>query len=334
MWRYQYVDSVYIKGGAMLNRLWRGDRLLTMVGLVNLAALAAFLVGMAVDPRIITGAPAWLKPAKFAASIAIYTLTLAWLFSHLPAWPRIRRIVSWTTAAAMLIELVIIALQAYRGTTSHFNVGTGFDAVLWIIMGVAIVVQTVTSIAVAVALWRERFADRAFGWALRLGMVITIVGAFTGGMMTGPTPAQLEAARKTGQSPAVVGAHTVGGPDGGPGLPATGWSTEHGDVRVAHFIGLHAIQLVPLVLMLSVPRRLPEASRAALAVTIALSYAGLFALLLWQALRGQSLLAPDATTLAGLATWMVVTAAAALASVRRRGRPGVWSSIGRMHHVA
>ena len=46
-----------------------------------LAALGASLVGLWVDPRTITGAPAWLKPAKFAASIAIYSLTLAWLFT-------------------------------------------------------------------------------------------------------------------------------------------------------------------------------------------------------------------------------------------------------------
>ena len=84
------------------------------------------------------------------------------------------------------------------------------------------------------------------GWALRLGMTITIVGAMTGGLMTRPTSAQLEAAR-AGNRMTVAGAHTVGAPDGGPGLPGTGWSLEHGDIRVAHFLGLHALQLLPLL---------------------------------------------------------------------------------------
>ena len=143
----------------------------------------------------ITGAPAWMKPAKFAASIAIYTLTLAWVFTYLPEWPRTRRVVSWVTAVTLLLEIVIIDVQAWRGTTSHFNVGTLVDGVLFTIMGLAILVQTLAAIAVAVALWRQRFADRALGWALRLGMTITIVGAMTGGLMTQPTRAQLDNAR-------------------------------------------------------------------------------------------------------------------------------------------
>ena len=58
-------------------------------------------------------------------------------------------------------------------------------------MGAAIALQTLRSIAVVVALWRQPFADLALGWALRLGITITIIGAFTGGLMTGPTPSQL-----------------------------------------------------------------------------------------------------------------------------------------------
>jgi hypothetical protein len=49
-----------------------------------LAVAAASGVGMLVDPRVITGAPAWLKPFKFAISTAVYSLTLAWIFGWLP----------------------------------------------------------------------------------------------------------------------------------------------------------------------------------------------------------------------------------------------------------
>jgi hypothetical protein len=304
------------KGEDMLNPLWTGSRALTWTGLLMIGVLAATLVGLLLDPRVVTGAPAWLKPAKFAASIAIYSLTLAWVFSLIPAWVRTRRFVGRVTASVLILEMAIIAFQAARGTTSHFNVGTPFDTVLFGVMGLAIVMQTLTSVAVAVALWRHAFADRAFGWALRLGMTVTIVGAMTGGLMTRPTPQQLEAAR-AGERMTIAGAHTVGARDCGPGLPGTGWSTTHGDVRVAHFLGLHALQVLPLAAVALRRRKVSDALRVRLVLVAAGSYAALFFILLTQALRGQSVIAPDGLTLILLAAWVTSTLFIAFASIVR-----------------
>jgi hypothetical protein len=310
------------------SRMWTASPPLTAVGLVMLGALGLALLGLLLDPRTITGAPAWLKPAKFAISTAIYSLTLAWVFTYLPEWPRMRRIVGWMTAIVFVLEVAIIAAQAWRGTTSHFNIGTPLDATLFFIMGSAIVLQTLTSIAAAVALWRHRFTDPAFGWALRLGMALTIVGATVGGAMTRPTAVQLEEVRATGQMP-LSGAHTVGAPDGGPGLPGTNWSLEHGDLRVPHFIGLHALQALPLVVLLVPRRRVDDRRRARIVMIAAASYATLFVILLWQALRGQSLLAPDGTTATALAAWGLLTAAGtALALAQRRPAPFRTATIG------
>jgi hypothetical protein len=310
----------------MLKKLWQGSAPLTASGLLMIAVLAGAIVGLAVDPRIVTGAPVWLKPAKFAVSIAIYTLTLAWVFTLIHGWVRTRRIVGWMTAATLVLEIAIIGLQAYRGTTSHFNVATPFDGVLFSVMGAAIVVQTLSTVAVAIALWRQPFADRALGWALRLGMTITIIGAATGGLMTQPTPQQLEVARSGGQM-TVAGAHTVGAPDGGAGLPGTGWSTEHGDLRVPHFLGLHALQVLSVIALgLSRRRRVSDGVRLRLTVVAAASYTGLFGILLSEALRGQSVLGPDAITLALIGIWAIGTVAAVAATALRMSpaaRPAV-----------
>jgi hypothetical protein len=275
---------------AVLKRMWQTSPELIATAALMQIVLAVALVGLAVDPRIITGAPAWLKPAKFAVSITIYTITLAWIFTLLPEWIRTRRVVGWLTAVTMVIEIAIIGGQAWRGTTSHFNVGTVVDAVLFTIMGTAIFIQTFATIAVAVALWRHRFQDAAVGWALRFGMIITIVGALTGGVMTRPTAAQLEAAR-AGERMTIAGAHTVGAPDGGPGLTGTGWSTEHGDLRVPHFVGLHALQVLPLVALWLGRLRVRGRLRERLVLMAAAGYAGLYVMLLTQALRGVPLIA-------------------------------------------
>jgi hypothetical protein len=271
-----------------------------------LVVAGASVVGMLADPRIITGAPAWLKPFKFAVSTAIYSLTLAWIFGWLSDWPRVRRIVGWTTAIVFVLEVALIDLQAWRGTTSHFNVATPLDATLFFVMGGAILLQTLVSVAVAVALFRQRFADRALGWALRFGMTLTIAGALTGPLMTRPTEAQLADARAGGRM-TITGAHSVGGLDGGPGLPVTGWSREHGDVRVPHFIGLHAIQALALIAVGVGRWRAPEAVRVRMVLAATGGYASLFLLLLWEALRGQSVMAPDATALASIAVWAAAT---------------------------
>jgi hypothetical protein len=181
-------------------------------------------------------------------------------------------------------------------------VSTPLDATLFYIMGGAIFLQTLVSVTAAVALWRQRFAERALGWALRFGMVLTIAGAMTGPLMTRPTAEQIADAR-AGMPMIISGAHSVGGPDGGPGVPVTGWSREHGDLRVPHFIGLHAIQALALV-ALGVRRwRRSEAARVKAVFAATGSYAALFLLVLWMALRGQSVVALDQITVAAFLIW-------------------------------
>ena len=303
-----------------IRTLWHTDRPLTAVSLLMLVALAASAFGLWLDPRTIGGMPAWLKPAKFAASFVIYSITLAWLFRYLGPWQRTRRMVSWITSVVLVLEFAIIAIQAGRGTASHFNVSTPIDTALFGVMGAAIFLQTAVSVTVAVALWRERFADSALGWALRVGMTLTIIGASTGWLMVTPTNAQLADARAGAGLP-VSGAHTVGGPDGGAGVPGTGWSAEHGDLRVPHFVGLHGIQVLGLFAVFAGTRISAPRRRARVVIVAAVCYSALFAILLWQALRGQSILQPDTVMLAVLAGWLVATAAAMYAATRSTALP-------------
>lgn len=296
--------------------LMRASAPLVITSVAMLVLLAVATVGLVVDPRVFAGAPVWLKPAKFAVSIAIYALTLAAIFTMLPEWVRLRRIVGWTSAVAFFIEMAIIILQAARGTGSHFNQATLFDAVLFSVMGIIIVIQTVTSGAVAVALWRTPFADPALGRALRLGMILTIAGAMAGGIMATPRPSQMEGARRSGQRMLVSGAHTVGAPDGGAGLTGIGWSTEHGDLRVAHFLGLHALQILPLI-ALALRRRSLDRTRVRIVAIVATAHSTLCAILLWQAFRGQSIVAPDPLTITVLAAWGTLLLAAVTLTVLR-----------------
>ena len=284
----------------LMRRAWALNPPLAFVGAAMGVTVAVALVGLVADPRVITGAPAWLKPMKFAVSIAVYCFTVLWLLTFVRGRPRLVRAIGWVTAVGLAVEMALIVAQVVRGTTSHFNVGTAFDAAIWSAMGAIVVSVWVAGMLLAVLLVRQRLADPALAWSLRLGLVVAVVGMAVAFLMTSPTPEQLAAAG----GPRVAGAHSVGVADGGPGLPVTGWSTVAGDLRVAHFVGLHGLQVLPAVgyLLTVLPgRRLGGRHRVALVWTVGLAYLGLVLLLAWQALRGQSMIAPDAITLAALA---------------------------------
>jgi hypothetical protein len=298
----------------LLRRAWASSRPLTFVGMAMVLTLAATLVGLVLDPRVITGAPAWLTPAKFAVSISIYCFTLLWLLTFVRGRPRLVRLVARATAGALGVEMIIIAAQVVRGTTSHFNRVTPLDSALWDAMAVFIVLTWVMNLLTAVLLLVQRMPDPAFAWSLRLGVLVSYVGMSVAFLMTTETPEQARAAEATGVEAPIEGAHSVGVEDGGPGLPITGWSTTGGDLRVAHFVGLHGLQALPLIGFLLTgfgPGWLRPGHRKALVWTAGLSYLGLVVLLTWQALRGQPLIAPDAVTLGVLLALAAVASTAA-----------------------
>lgn len=291
-----------------------------------MAALAlACAVGLVLDDRTVTGLPVWDKPLKFALSTMIYAVTWAWLVAlvrhHLPARAARRADLAATVAAVLLaVELVIIVGQAARGRTSHFNHATALDATLYRTMAVSIVVVWMATLYLTVLLFRARELDPARARALRAGAAIAVAGMALGFLMTSPAAGQIAAGAD------VVGAHTVGLADGGPGLPFLGWSTAGGDLRLPHFVGMHALQALPLVLIAlellapRVPVLRSAAVRGRLVGTAAAAFTALLALLTWQALRGQSVVAPDGATL-GAAGVIVVVTAVAVASVLRTPAP-------------
>ncbi|MES1165826.1 MAG: hypothetical protein ABUR63_08715, partial [Verrucomicrobiota bacterium] len=302
--------------GVTWRRLLAAHRPLALLTAGSAALLASSLVLGLVDHRQVTGAPVWLKPAKFAAAILTTGPALAWIIGQMRgvAQPRVR--FAGTTMATLAgLELVLITLQAARGVGSHFNFATRFDGAVFTTMGIAISIFWLAELYVAVRTFRQPFATPARTWAIRLGLVGALLGAATGFRMAQPTASQ-RAGFHTGRPAAVVGAHAVGVPDGGPGLPVTHWSTTGGDLRVPHFLGLHALQVLPLLALFVERRRRGEAR---LVWAGAIVWLGLGAVTLIQALRGQPLLAPDAVT--AVSALGVLAAAFAVTWSRRRRLP-------------
>lgn len=209
--------------------LTRRNRLLAYAGLANLILFVVLFVLALVDSTTILGINRWIKPMKFSLSITIFLWTMGWLMKHLEGRGASVRWISRGLVLTMLAEMIPIVGQPARGKLSHFNYETPFDAAIFSFMGIMIALNT---LLVIYALWlfmkTPSALPRAYLWGIRLGMAIFILASGEGAYMA--------ASRQ----------HSVGVADGGPGLPFVNWSTVGGDLRVSHFLGLHALQIMSL----------------------------------------------------------------------------------------
>ncbi len=236
-------------------------------GLFHVALFAIFTVASFADQRQLLGISLWIKPIKFALSIAIYCFTFSWMITYLP-YPAVQRNFAWFTVGALLFEMVAIASQAAVGRQSHFNVSTPYNSVVFSLMGVVIVMQTLFALYVGVLFFSVKpgALTPAMLWAIRLGIITACVFAFQGGYMGSRL------------------SHTVGAVDGGAGLPVLNWSRQAGDLRIAHFVGLHALQVIPLfVVVFAITSATPV-------VWFSAGYFLLTSALFYQALLGRPLL--------------------------------------------
>jgi hypothetical protein len=255
--------------------LYRRNRVLALLGWLHLAALAAVLLIAPFDTRTILGLNPWAKPAKFLVSITAYVWTLAWFTRYVSAHTRPVKLISWGTAVVFVGEMACIITQSARGTTSHYNIQTPFDGAVFSVMGLLIAFNTLL-VAVTLALFFLRTSEPlapAYLWGIRLGLLLFLLGSLEGAAMIANA------------------AHTVGAPDGGPGLPFVNWSTRSGDLRVAHFLAFHALQLLPLAgfVLNRLKPDWPARRQTACVFALALLYAATVSLVFWQAFSGRPL---------------------------------------------
>jgi hypothetical protein len=261
----------------LLGNLVRREPRLIAAALACCAAAVPTSVAWAIDGRTLGGANLWIKPLKFDVSVAIYLTTLAFFLPMAgDAFRRSAagRFVVWGAIVTSLFELIYITWRASRGEASHFNTATPISTALYAMMGVGALALSATGPVLA---WGVMRADAepvhpAYRLAVVLGLLLTFTLGAAGGAVMAAGPS-----------------HWVGTPRlGDPVIPVVGWSRTVGDLRVAHFLGLHAQQMVAIVGALAATW-LGAGARVAVA-----SFATVYALatiaLFFQALAGQPFL--------------------------------------------
>jgi len=256
-----------------LAAVYSRNPVLAVTGWGMLAAFAGMLLIARFDDRVIMGIDPWIKPMKFAVSIFIFVWTVAWFSGYVARFRKTLLVITWGVAVAMSVEIVCIVMQAVRGTTSHFNNATSFDGAVFSLMGNMIALNTVMVFLLFILFCARIDLPPAYLWGIRMGLLMMLAGSAEGGFIVAND------------------AHAIGVPDGGPGLPIVNWSTQAGDLRVAHFMGLHALQIIPFAgFLIGRHARMPARNQVAAIVVFAAVYLLMFALLLWQATSGKPVL--------------------------------------------
>jgi len=212
-----------------IKELKRRNAVLFWYGVLNfLGAIVCIILWQKTDISV-NGINAFIKPFKFYVSIGIFCWTMGWIMYYLQMPTKVK-IYNVMAVIVFTYESFVITWQAANGRLSHFNTTTALYGMLFTFMGIAIVILTLWTGYIGYLFFKKREWNipKPYLWGIRLGIISFMVFALEGGIMA-------SALR-----------HTVGGDDGGKGLPVVNWSRRHGDLRIAHFLGMHTLQLFPL----------------------------------------------------------------------------------------
>lgn len=202
---------------------------LFLFGIVCFVWAVIFLLLASVSNTQVYNVSAWYKPFKFALSTFFFAWTMAWYCHYLPDFNI--KLFNWSVILLLGFEIVYIAIQAGRGQLSHYNVSSPVYAALYSMMAIAASLVTIYTAYIGLLFFINEFPTLPsyYVWAIRLGIIIFVIFSFEGFVMGSKLT------------------HTIGGADGGIGIPLLNWSTKFGDPRIAHFIGMHALQVLPIL---------------------------------------------------------------------------------------
>jgi hypothetical protein len=235
-----------------------------------LLLMLVLLVLLPFDTVQVGGRYRLIKPLNFTMSMAMYLATVVILLDYLRASMWWKKVIGWGVSICILIGITCITMQAARGTTSHFNNSTPFDSAVSSVMDIVDPLNSVFVLVLLIfALQAKYDVSRLSQLGIAFGLFLFLAGSAIGGLMV------------------VQGQSVVGVAPEGPGLPVVNWSTTGGDFRVAHFLGIHALQIFPIAgWLIDRLKALPRLAKPTAFVAVSAGYVLLMGLVFVQAMNG------------------------------------------------
>ena len=216
----------------MRNQLMK-NQVLFWLGFSHLIVFILLLAYYPFNTVTVLGINSVIKPIKFALSIWIYSWTMCLILDYLEDKRKVK-IYSWVAVVTMCFEQFSITSQALKGELSHFNKSNTYGIILYSLMGIFILTITLWTAYITYIFIKQKNHNLppSIVLGIKIGLVYFVAFSLFGGYISG------------------LQGHTVGSSDGENGLLFLNWSTLFGDLRVAHFFGIHSLQIIPLFAIL------------------------------------------------------------------------------------
>jgi hypothetical protein len=211
---------------ALIQRIYRKNKPLFYAGLVCFAGFLYCLFKQQFSSEMLLGESVWNKPARYFFSGWMFQWTMSLIMHHLNSRST-RRVISFALALIVPgIALTMLAEQLFFpvGYQAEMDGIRMLKTVLYILFFLMMV-----WICLLFFIQRKNPRSQHYTWGLRMALLI-----FTGSLLLGLVMHYL-------------GTYTVGGLHGSPGIPFFNWSKKFGDLRLVLFMGIHSLQIIPLL---------------------------------------------------------------------------------------
>jgi hypothetical protein len=277
-----------------LRPIRRPARVLYLGAAFWMVSALVHLIALGADGWAWSGAVSFRKPLTFSISIGLLMATVGWVLDRLPDRPRLAGVLAWTFLVSSSLEVGLIAVQAWRGRASHFNVMEAGDATIFALMGAAVGFMSLCLLGLLVWSLIERPTDPSVKMAVIAGLLLVTTGLGIGQWIITLGAAYVEA---RGAVPDTV---TFG---------------DAGVAKFPHAIAFHGIQLFILAAVTVGVGSIPAASKRGLMRLVVISYTAILVFASLQTIAGRTPTDPSVWSL-GLVISLVLLATALTRAAR------------------
>ncbi|HVR79169.1 MAG TPA: hypothetical protein VMS99_12360 [Acidimicrobiia bacterium] len=277
-----------------LRPIRRPARVLYLGAAFWMVSALVHLVALGGDGWTWSGAVSFRKPLTFSISVGLLMATVGWVLDRLPDRPRLAGALAWTFLVSSSVEVGLIAVQAWRGRASHFNVMEADDAAIFALMGTAVGFMSLCLLGLLIWSLIERPADPSVKMAVIAGLLLVTTGL------------------GIGQWIITLGVDYV---ETRGAVPETVTFGRAGVAKFPHAIAFHGIQLFILAAVTVGGGSNPAASKRGLMRLVVTSYTAILVFASLQTVAGRTPTDPSVWSL-GLAVSLVLLATALTQAAR------------------